>query len=226
MDIVKEIESKLQEFSEYEIICKNLSKIDAYVAGGFIRNSLLGKPVNDLDLFINSSLDSLSDYLIYLKTKGTLSYGPFGAPRWFSPSNDFYADIVPFSKFVINKKTYSNIEQILSDFDITINAIAFDINRKKIINPINGIQDLKNGIIRATHFKFPEITIYSSKVKISSLSVFWFRLLHYRSLLGFNFDKATLDWVKSNRNRYCDLENFKFIFFEPMVDSDVLDSIL
>lgn len=214
----KKIKSIINSQKEYKLLCNSLIGEKAYIAGGFIRNSILTKPINDIDIFVDASLTELSEYLNMIEQNGKLEYSPFGAPRWFSRENNFHADIVPFSNFVINKKEYSSIEKILSDFDITINAIAYDIKKHILINPINGLEDIDNKIIRATHFDFPDFLIKSSETEISSLSYFWFRLVHYKEILGFSFEKNTLDWILSNNFRYKDLKEFKTIFFDPIID--------
>jgi hypothetical protein len=225
IEITQKIENQLKELPNFDGLCSNLKGIDAYVAGGFIRNTLVGIDINDLDLFINASLEKLTSYLSDLENNGEMVYGPFGAPRWFSTTCDFYADIVPFSKFVVNQKSYFAIEQILSDFDMTINAIAFDLNKKQIIDPLGGLQDIQDRVIKATHLNFPDIKIVSGEIEISSLSIFWFRLVHYKFLLNFDFDSETFEWVRDNKSRYKDLEKFKSIFFDPIVDNNYIQSL-
>jgi len=222
MDLGQKIKLELESNHNYNYLIEKLNKYRIYVAGGCIRNIFLNKPIKDIDLFFNSTLSELSYYLEQMLEYGKLIYGPFGSPRWKPSESDIYFDIVPFSNFIVNNKEYTDISEVLIDFDITINAIGYDIKTEKIIDPLNGIADIKQKIIRATHLDFPDFVIKDGKNEISSLSVFWFRLLHYRNVLEFKFDEATLNWVRDNKFRYKDLHSFQEIFFNPIIADDFL----
>lgn len=225
MNLEQKIKFELQSNPHYNYLIDKLSRYQIYVAGGFIRNVILNKSIKDIDLFINSSLTELSNFLEQILDYGTLIYGPFGSPRWKPTESDIYFDIVPFSNFIVNSKKYNEISEVLADFDITINAIGYDINSEKIIDPLNGIADIKQRIIKATHLNFPDFIIKDAENEISSLSVFWFRLLHYKSVLEFKFEKSTLDWIIENKFRYNDLTEFKKMFFNPIITEDLLKSM-
>ena len=81
-----------------------------------------------------------------------------------------------------NLKTY---EQDLARRDITINSIAQDVLTGELIDPFNGKQDIKNGIIRAAteHFLEDPLRVY--------------RVARFAAMLNFEVDKATLNMMNS-----------------------------
>lgn len=222
MDIIDKIESNLEYISSYKYLKDIFNEYKIYIAGGFIRNIICDLNFNDVDLFIDADLSNIKPLLEKIKKEGDLTYGPFGSPRWNPFSEDFYYDLVPFSQFIVQNKKLSTIEEILENFDITINAIGYDIRNKKLLNPVDGIQDLENKIIRAVRLDFPDKILESDGIRISTLSVFWFRLLHYKNKFHFEFEKCTLQWINDNRFRSIDLEKFKKMFFTPLIGRDYL----
>lgn len=81
-----------------------------------------------------------------------------------------------------NLKTY---EQDLARRDITINSIAQDVLTGELIDPFNGKQDIKNGVIRAIteHFLEDPLRVY--------------RVARFAAMLNFEVDKATLNMMNS-----------------------------
>ena len=103
------------------------------------------------------------------------------------------------------------------NFDCTANAIGVNITTGEVYNPVNGIEDIEKKILRAVRTDFPEMPV-SDKIPLSTVSVFWFRLLHYQVKLGFTFDEATEQWIVENKHRMRDREMFVNYFFEPQLD--------
>ena len=97
----KKFQLKLNAFSSYNLILSNFYNLDTYVAGGFIRNILLNKPINDVDIFVDANLEDLSIPLNSLNYNGKVVEGQFGSSRWFLNNDDIYYDIVPFSNFIV-----------------------------------------------------------------------------------------------------------------------------
>lgn len=195
---------------------------DFYVCGGYIRNYILNrKEEKDIDIFINCSQEELSKFLIYLENFGHVVYGQYGSPRFYLNANEkTYVDIVPFYKFIVSSNPILTIDDLLKNFDFTANAIGINIRTGVIYNPVQGIDDIKNRILRAVRLDFPE-KLVSKDVNLSAISVFWFRLLHYQDKLGFTFEKQTKRWIINNAFRIRDLEKFKKYFFTPNIGEDI-----
>ncbi|MGD0279888.1 MAG: CCA tRNA nucleotidyltransferase [Smithella sp.] len=202
-------------------IISEYDNLDIYIAGGCIRDLIINehRKIHDFDLFINGSELLIEKFLARLCSVGKLTNGPFGAPRLYF-KDTIYWDIVPFYKFVVSNHEIRDINDLLMNFDFTANAIALDIKTRNLINPLNGIKDIESKILRATHFNFPEKNV-SDNIKLSTLSVFWFRLVHYQSYLNFKFDNRTMDWIILNKYRINDIELFKKHFFVPKISREI-----
>jgi hypothetical protein len=197
------------------------SGIEVYIAGGAIRNILNGIPIKDIDMFINGNPELTESIIKNVFKSGILEKGPFGAYRWYPHKHsEFYVDLVRFDQFVVAGHEIKTIQELLGNFDITINAIAIDIKNKLIIDPYNGITDITNGIIKALHLSFPEMYV-SKEIQLSTLSVFWFRLLHYKTLFDYQFSPETNIWVKENKWRITDLDLFTKYFFKPLLPKEL-----
>ena len=129
-----------------------------YGVGGMARDSLLGVVPNDFDYIV---VGSTPDEMI------SLGYKEVGA--------DFPVFLHPITKaeYALARKEYRDghgykgfrcsfgpevtLEEDLIRRDLTINSMAVDLeDNNKIIDPFNGQEDLKNGIIRHTSEAFSE----------------------------------------------------------------------
>lgn len=119
-----------------------LKNKEAYIVGGFIRDVFLGKlsPDRDLiivedelELFAKELADKLDAYFIEL-----------------DPINCIYRLVMSnkVDYIDITKPVENNLEKDIKRRDLTINSIAYDINKEKFIDLTGGTDDIKNGIIR------------------------------------------------------------------------------
>lgn len=199
--------------------CGDLFGEDAFVCGGAVRNLCMGKDeVKDLDVFIDNRRVRFDEIVERLKKVGRVEYGQYGAPRLYIDEKEPYIDIVPFTNFDGYGWPIDGVDDLLMNFDFTANAIGVNITTDAFHNPVGGIEDIKNKILRAVRLDFPEMPV-SEKISLSAVTVFWFRLLHYQNKLGFAFDKATERWVLDNKHRLRDLDEFKHYFFEPQINA-------
>ena len=109
--------------------------------------------------------------------------------------------------------------------DLTINSIAKNVLTGEIIDPFNGIQDLKSGVIRATSDCFAE----------DPLRVY--RAARFACRFNFKVEEKTLELMKSLKNELSDLSAERVfeemrkaltykkpsIFFDVLKSADVLD---
>jgi tRNA nucleotidyltransferase (CCA-adding enzyme) len=127
-----------------------------YRVGGYVRDKLLGITPHDCDYVVTGSS---ADEMLHLGyTQVGKSFPVFLHPK----SKEEYALARTEKKIASGHTGFSTdcgkevtLEQDLSRRDITINAIAEDINGK-IIDPFNGVQDLQNHIIRHVSPAFSE----------------------------------------------------------------------
>ena len=131
---------------------------------------------------------------------------------------------VGHKEFEITTNKDITIEQDLARRDITINSMAQDVLTGELIDPFNGKQDIKNGIIRATteHFLEDPLRVY--------------RVARFAATLNFEVDKSTLKLMNSLKEELNTLsEERVFIefskalsakkpstFFQVLKEADVL----
>lgn len=201
---------------------------DMYICGGFLRDYLIeGALGKDIDIFVNCSQDELTKLTEYLSSFGKIKYGQYGSPRYypFNAEEDYYIDIVPFYNFIVADSQPTDINELLSNFDFSANAIAYNIKSNTFYDPENGITDIRNKTIRAIRTDFPEKKV-SESIDLSTNSVFWFRLLHFQNRLGFSFDTSTEKWIMENQWRYNDLKKFSEYFFNPSISAEMKSKLL
>jgi hypothetical protein len=190
-------------------------EVCVYLAGGALRDLLLGKKrtPRDFDFFISGP--RVDSFLDRLSADGELRYGPFGSPRWFPHSaSATYADVIPITAFYNGLEKCRNIIEVLQQFDFTANAIAVDLRTSAFFDPIRGLRDLRSGVIRAVRFDYPDEPI-SPGLTLTRLSVLWMRLVHYASTLRFDIAPDTLQWLRANAYFGSDANAFTQVFFKP-----------
>lgn len=118
-----------------------------------------------------------------------------------------------------------SIEEDLARRDLTINSIARDVLTGEIIDPFNGIQDLKDKILRATTEKFKE----------DPLRVY--RVARMAATYEFSVEERTIEYMNQLKNELASLSaervfnefrkalnsNKPSIFFETLKKAGVLE---
>lgn len=189
-----------------------------YLSGGTVRNAFidLDLRVKDLDIFIDR--DSFGLIEDYLHKNGKLLINQFQTYRWHPfIDNEFYYDIIIISEFYNGLWKCRDIVDALNQFDITANALAFDLQNGTFYNPQNGLLDIKEKTLRAVRFDYPEISV-SKDIKLSRNTVLWFRYNHYSQKLNFKIDPITAIWLKENAFRKESLAEFTDHFFSPSLN--------
>lgn len=136
----------------------NKAGYEIYEVGGMVRDSILGRPSNDIDL----CTDAVPEETIRLLK-------PFGSVytigRKFGTVGVLLADETKVEVTTYRTETYSKDSRkpetvfeksLIKDLcrrDFTINAIARDIKTGELIDPRNGKRDIGNKIIRCTQHR-------------------------------------------------------------------------
>jgi hypothetical protein len=192
---------------------------DVFLVGGALREHFLagGHTTKDYDFFIHGG--DVDGFIADLSTEGEMRLGPFGSPRWKPKGYDsLYADIIPVLRFHNGLARCSTIIDALRQFDFTANAVALDLRNGQVFDPVHGISDARSSILRAVRFDYPDepITLGSG---LSRLGVLWLRMLHYSGKLAFGFEPTTLSWMRSHRRYIEQLDEFKKVFFSPVLSA-------
>ena len=116
----------------------------AYIVGGCVRDELLGKEPKDFDLlttmegkeFENAPIWDSADHMF--RTGKVIILGYMDGECF--EVNTIYPD-PKHEKGIVNN---------LNHRDVTVNAIAKNVTTGELVDPLNGIKDIKNKVIRAT----------------------------------------------------------------------------
>ncbi|MEO0119516.1 MAG: HD domain-containing protein [candidate division WOR-3 bacterium] len=156
-----------------EILSQIYKKNDFYLVGGTIRDIILSKEPVDFDFVVYGS-----------GIKGAKIFGEKIKGKFIILSEkDDEARVVAYKTIFdfkgLNKKTISDD---LSERDFTINAIAFSFKENKLIDPFNGIKDLKNKKIHLTN----DFVLYQDPLRI-------LRAIRFACELNFKIDKKIFE---------------------------------
>jgi hypothetical protein len=188
--------------------------LDVYVAGGLVRDVVLGEMTSskDIDFFVDGP--SVDEVLAQLAGEGTLCWGPFGSPRWMPPGCQEYADFVPIPRFFNGLWRCEDILDALNQFDFTGNALAIDLKTDTLFDPQHGLRDLASRVMRAVRFDYPDEPITPGS-NLTRLEVLWFRLLHYAAARELRIEPLTARWLLEHRRFESELPAFTASFFPP-----------
>ena len=141
-----------------------LMNMPCYLVGGFVRDLLLGKPVNDLDVIVEGSAIKVGEALVKKHDGKLITHQKFHTAIWHTPSA---FDLRPSAVDLITARfeTYktpgalptvkpSTIDDDLRRRDFTINAMAIRLDGDhfgELLDPLGGQADLERGIIRVLH---------------------------------------------------------------------------
>jgi hypothetical protein len=199
------IKRTLEEFTNWvgsnaiNTALKQFHELELYIVGGVLRDISLGISLPPKDFDILAIGNDTENFFSYLKDIGTLEYGQFNSPRWFPSSQTAcYSDMMNIDSWDTGLNKCTSVEEVLSQFDFTGNAIALGIKDHKLYNPLNGIEDLNNHVLSAIRFDFKDTPIRED-AKLTKMALHWFRYFLYSYRLGLQLDQNTTEWVYNNR---------------------------
>ena len=194
--------------SKYEQLFKIISttsaqlKIKSYIVGGFVRDNLIKlKPKKDIDIIaVGSGIEFASEVQKKLKgSKPVKTFKTYGTAmiQWKGMEIEFVgARKESYSFQSRNPRVFSGtLEDDLNRRDFTINAIAISLNKidyGNLIDPFNGLNDLKKGIIRTP--LNPNTTYSDDPLRM-------LRAIRFATELGFEIEKGSLDAITRNSER-------------------------
>ncbi|MFC2034928.1 CCA tRNA nucleotidyltransferase [Chloroflexota bacterium] len=174
--------------------------IEAYVVGGLVRDMLLERDTVDIDFSVGSDAlevaprvaAALGGKYVLLDRVNRVGRVVLVDDRASSPEDHWELDFATFR---------GNVEQDLARRDFTIDAMAFDLNQFKgdfsdvqLVDPFNGWDDLRKGVLRAV-----------SETVFESDAVRLLRAVRLATELGFRIDKKTKALIRRYSNLVVDV---------------------
>lgn len=189
---LKDILSSILSIPDVRVCVENAYKKDVsiYMVGGTLRDILLGLDVKDIDLVIESSVERFLEYIESLNKRGRL------LKRFYTFKFDIPHSSIEHIDIAIARREFypkpgalpivepGTIEEDLYRRDFTINALAVPVlpdgKIGEIIDPMRGLKDLSDRIIRVLHDK----SFIDDPTRI-------FRAIRFSIRLGFTIEPHT-----------------------------------
>lgn len=149
-----------------------------YLVGGAIREIALGMDPRDYDFALSDPDDLKLIEKAFARRAFVLGKKPIQTCR--IAADETIVDVTILA---------TSIERDLERRDLTINAIAYDIDTGTIIDPLRGLYDIERKIIR---YPNPE-TIPNDPLRLIKA------IRHYTTLSDFSIDPELMEAISSNR---------------------------
>lgn len=171
---------KLPDEVNYIIKELNANSYKAYIVGGCVRDSILGKQPKDWDISTSATPDEVK--FLFNKTIDTgVKHGTVTVVL-----NHQNIEVTTFR--TTPTQNDASLAKDLSLRDLTINSIAFH-PLEGLIDPHHGIEDIKNKLIRA---------VGNPTDRFSEDPLRMIRAVRFSATLGFDIERLTLDAIASN----------------------------
>jgi hypothetical protein len=173
---------------------------EVYLVGGAVRDLVLNKPNKDIDLVIRKM--SIDDLITFLQKYGRVDVvgKSFGVIKFIDnngvdydialPRSDKKNDSGGYHGFDIQSDKNLPIEADLIRRDAKFNAMAINLNTGKFIDPLGGMNDIKNKQISAAN---PEA--------FSDDPLRMLRIIQFASRFGFSIELETMKMIQNNAER-------------------------
>ncbi len=175
-----------------EKIVKKLKNegFEAYFVGGCVRDSIMGREVNDYDITTNATPEEIKKVFVDFKTiltgekHGTVtvvSEGENIEVTTFRVDGEYkdlrHPESVSFTE---------NVKEDLARRDFTVNAICYD---GEFTDPFGGIEDIKRKIIRC---------VGDADKRFNEDALRIMRAVRFSSVLGFEIEEETKKSIRKN----------------------------
>lgn len=207
--ILKEIQKRNKQIFDilHDVGCvADMLQYQCYVVGGYVRDLVLERDNDDIDVVVvgkgtimaNAYAQYLKD-ILHVKDVKVSIFENFGTAQ--VRYGDFEVEFVGARKESYERGSRKPIvedgtledDQLRRDF--TINAMAIQLNSNKfgkLVDPFNGIQDLKSGIIKTP--TDPNITFSDDPLRM-------LRAVRFACKLGFGIEQTTYNAIVKNLDR-------------------------
>jgi poly(A) polymerase len=178
--------------------------VEAYVVGGYVRDSLLKRPSVDIDIVVlGSGIEVAKAVAHQLDSSMTVKvFKNFGtAMFYFKGAKNWEVEFVGARKesYRLNSRKPivedGNLEEDQKRRDFTINALAYSLNKADfgaLLDPFEGVKDLNAKCIRTP--LDPDLTYSDDPLRMM-------RAIRFATQLGFKIEKDSFDAISRNAER-------------------------
>lgn len=148
-----------------------------YYVGGYVRDLYCGKNSSDIDVRVMGITKQQLDTILR----------QFGKTYWIKARYDLVKLIgldIDFSSPENKDGSLKTIQDLTAGVDFTMNSIFIDVITGEVVDPYNGVEDIKNGIIRISNI---------DNIDDEFLAV---RGARFKVKLGFEFDPRSETVIK------------------------------
>lgn len=212
LDVPAQVKEILEKFKK--------AGFEIYVVGGVVRDAILGKPLYDWDFTTSAPPEEILQLFpggFYDNKFGTVGIkNEGGRPYEITTyrTEEGYAD-----KRHPDKVSWgSSLQEDLLRRDFTINSLALN-NKFEIIDLFNGLEDLKNKLIRA---------VGDPNDRFAEDALRMMRAVRIAAQLGFTIEQATLQAIQVNASKIeqISVERIKDELFKLMAGEYPADGYL
>lgn len=186
-----------QSIKDISILFKENGR-NLYLVGGAVRDFLNNENPKDFDLCTNAKPDEILN-IVGNKYKTTEQGKSFGVIVIYTVDQPMGIEVATFREDIYDDKLgisrnpevkFSTIEKDVLRRDIPFNAMFYDLGKRKIIDLVGGVEDIKNKITRFVGN--PSDRIIEDPLRI-------LRLLRFSCRYDFNIDNDTKKSIINNK---------------------------
>lgn len=180
--------------------CADQMGVDAYLIGGYVRDKIIGRQTDDIDVVcIGSGVDLAIAVAKFLKIRKPTIFQRFGTAM--IKHEDLEIEFVGARKESYSENSRKpavetgTLEDDQNRRDFTINSLAISLNKESwgaFLDPFGGIADIERKLIRTP--LEPGLTFSDDPLRM-------LRAIRFASQLKFKIDEITLEGIKSNKSR-------------------------
>jgi tRNA nucleotidyltransferase/poly(A) polymerase len=183
---------------EISILFKENGK-ELYLVGGAVRDFLNNENPKDFDLCTNATPDEILN-IVGNKYKTTEQGKSFGVIVIYTKDQPMGIEVATFREDIYDDKLgitrnpevkFSTIEKDVLRRDIPFNAMFYDLEKRKIIDLVGGVEDIKNKVTRF---------VGNANDRIIEDPLRILRLLRFSCRYDFNIDNDTKKSIIDNKD--------------------------
>jgi len=170
-----------------------------YLVGGAVRDGFLGKPIKDYDLVVSGIPGNELEKILSGFGEVDLLGKNFGVYKFKQKHEEEYIDLaLPRQEkskgsgakrdFEIESNWQLSIEEDLSRRDLTMNAMALDLDNKSLLDPFGGKKDLISETIKTVGI--PEHRFSEDLSRI-------LRCIRFAAKMSYQIEPSTFEAIKS-----------------------------